>query len=65
MTKIAIVGGGLVGSGIATLLILSNYDVIMKEVNEDSLSQGIGRVKGEKLTLAAVFYSPNYLHMKI
>ncbi|KAL3531489.1 hypothetical protein ACH5RR_010811 [Cinchona calisaya] len=45
MKKVAIVGGGLVGSGIATVLILSNFDVVMKEVNEKCLSDGIGRVK--------------------
>lgn len=43
--KVAIVGGGLMGSGIATALILSNYLVILKEVNENFLRSGIGRVK--------------------
>jgi len=37
----------LMGSGIATALILSNYPVILKEVNEKFLEAGIGRVKGE------------------
>ncbi|EHA8590170.1 hypothetical protein COCNU_scaffold015884G000010 [Cocos nucifera] len=44
--KVAIVGGGLMGSGIATALILSNYLVILKEVNENFLQSGIGRVRG-------------------
>lgn len=35
------------GSGIATALILSNYPVILKEVNEKFLEAGIGRVKGK------------------
>ncbi|XP_039020728.1 peroxisomal fatty acid beta-oxidation multifunctional protein MFP2-like [Hibiscus syriacus] len=43
--KVAILGGGLMGSGIATALILSNYSVILKEVNEKFLETGIGRVK--------------------
>ncbi|WOK96124.1 Crotonase superfamily [Canna indica] len=43
--KVAIIGGGLMGSGIATVLILSNYPVILKEVNESYLQAGIGRVK--------------------
>lgn len=43
--KVAILGGGLMGSGIATALILSNYTVILKEVNEKFLEVGIGRVK--------------------
>ncbi|KAF8720007.1 hypothetical protein HU200_024778 [Digitaria exilis] len=44
--KAAIVGGGLMGSGIATMLILNNFKVILKEVNEQFLSAGIKRVKG-------------------
>uniref|UniRef100_A0A803Q504 3-hydroxyacyl-CoA dehydrogenase n=1 Tax=Cannabis sativa TaxID=3483 RepID=A0A803Q504_CANSA len=43
--KVAIIGGGLMGSGIATALILSNYPVILKEVNEKFLQAGINRVK--------------------
>ncbi|GLT32513.1 hypothetical protein SLA2020_071760 [Shorea laevis] len=45
VNKVAILGGGLMGSGIATALILSNYPVILKEVNEKFLEAGIGRVK--------------------
>lgn len=45
--KVAILGGGLMGSGIATALILSNYQVILKEVNDKFLQAGISRVKGE------------------
>ncbi|KAF8094641.1 hypothetical protein N665_0358s0023 [Sinapis alba] len=43
--KVAIIGGGLMGSGIATALILSNYSGILKEVNDKFLEAGIGRVK--------------------
>ncbi|GMJ08393.1 MULTIFUNCTIONAL PROTEIN 2, multifunctional protein 2 [Hibiscus trionum] len=43
--KVAILGGGLMGSGIATTLILSNFSVVLKEVNEKFLEAGIGRVK--------------------
>ncbi|KAK7821703.1 glyoxysomal fatty acid beta-oxidation multifunctional protein mfp-a [Quercus suber] len=42
--KVAILGGGLMGSGIATALVLSNYPVILKEVNDKFLQAGIGRV---------------------
>ncbi|KAK8619631.1 hypothetical protein V6N13_135913 [Hibiscus sabdariffa] len=45
VNKVGILGGGLMGSGIATALILSNYSVILKEVNEKFLDAGIGRVK--------------------
>ncbi|KAK4265780.1 hypothetical protein QN277_026789 [Acacia crassicarpa] len=43
--KVAILGGGLMGSGIATALVLSNYPVILKEVNEKFLDAGVNRVK--------------------
>ncbi|KAG6575075.1 hypothetical protein SDJN03_25714, partial [Cucurbita argyrosperma subsp. sororia] len=45
INKVAVVGGGLMGSGIATALILSNYPVILKEVNDKFLEAGIGRVR--------------------
>ncbi|XP_020254880.1 glyoxysomal fatty acid beta-oxidation multifunctional protein MFP-a-like isoform X1 [Asparagus officinalis] len=45
VAKVAILGGGLMGSGIATALILSNYPVVLKEVNEKFLNAGIDRVK--------------------
>ncbi|KAJ3669495.1 hypothetical protein LUZ60_011445 [Juncus effusus] len=45
VTKVAILGGGLMGSGIATGLILSSYPVILKEVNQKFLDAGIDRVK--------------------
>ncbi|WZY96201.1 hypothetical protein YC2023_068530 [Brassica napus] len=46
--KVAIIGGGLMGSGIATALILSNYPVILKEVNEKFLEAGLGRSSVKK-----------------
>ncbi|KAJ9181896.1 hypothetical protein P3X46_005942 [Hevea brasiliensis] len=45
VNKVAVLGGGLMGSGIATALILSNYQVILKEVNEKFLQAGIERVR--------------------
>ncbi|XP_061349080.1 peroxisomal fatty acid beta-oxidation multifunctional protein MFP2 isoform X2 [Gastrolobium bilobum] len=45
MKKVAILGGGLMGSGIATALVLSNYPVILKEVNQKFLDAGINRIK--------------------
>ncbi|GAV76753.1 3HCDH_N domain-containing protein, partial [Cephalotus follicularis] len=47
VNKVAILDGGLMGSGITTALILSNYPVILKEVNEKFLEAGIGRVRAE------------------
>ncbi|GMH08298.1 hypothetical protein Nepgr_010138 [Nepenthes gracilis] len=43
--KVAVLGGGLMGSGIATALILCNFPVILKEINENFLQAGIDRVK--------------------
>ncbi|XP_050217152.1 glyoxysomal fatty acid beta-oxidation multifunctional protein MFP-a [Mercurialis annua] len=45
VNKVAVIGGGLMGSGIATALILSNYPVILKEVNQKFLEAGVNRVK--------------------
>ncbi|KAK6260266.1 hypothetical protein SCA6_014740 [Theobroma cacao] len=42
---VAVVGGGIMGSSIVTAFILSNYSVILKEVNEKALLAGIERVK--------------------
>lgn len=46
INKVAVIGGGLMGSGIASVLILSNYHVILKEVDHNLLLAGIGRVEG-------------------
>ncbi|KAM3358500.1 peroxisomal fatty acid beta-oxidation multifunctional protein MFP2 isoform X1 [Capsicum galapagoense] len=43
--KVAILGGGLMGSKIATVFLLSNYYVILKEVNNKVLEAGIHRIK--------------------
>ncbi|KAK8509824.1 hypothetical protein V6N13_093668 [Hibiscus sabdariffa] len=41
----AVVGGGIMGSSIVTALIVSNYRVILKEMDEKALLAGIERVK--------------------
>ncbi|KAM7527043.1 hypothetical protein LguiB_030453 [Lonicera macranthoides] len=51
INKVAIIGGGSMGSGIATVFILSNYRVILKEVNEVFLSAGIEKVKANLQSL--------------
>ncbi|CAD5183080.1 unnamed protein product [Musa acuminata subsp. malaccensis] len=45
IATVGIVGGGLTSSGIATALILNNYQVILKEEDENLLESTIGRVK--------------------
>ncbi|KAK4757727.1 hypothetical protein SAY87_019028 [Trapa incisa] len=39
--KVAVLGGGLMGSGIATALILGNVNVVLKEINNEYLLKGI------------------------
>ncbi|KAL3532465.1 hypothetical protein ACH5RR_005986 [Cinchona calisaya] len=43
--KVAVIGGGLMGSGIATALILSNIYVVLKEVNSEYLLKGIKAIE--------------------
>jgi hypothetical protein len=44
--KVAVIGGGLMGSGIATALLLSNIYVYLKEVNSEYLLKGIRTIEG-------------------
>ncbi|CAM8923465.1 unnamed protein product [Rhodiola kirilowii] len=39
--KVAVIGGGLMGSGIATALILGGINVVLKEVNSEYLQKGL------------------------
>jgi len=45
MKCVAVLGGGLMGSGIATALAQAGYDVLLKEVNQQFLDGGLARVK--------------------
>lgn len=54
--NIAVIGGGLIGSGIATVLVLNNFHVVLKEETEASLQNGIGRVKGEVKPILPFLY---------
>lgn len=47
--KVAIVGGGLMGSGIATSLLISNISVVLKEVNPQFLQRGQKMIAGNFL----------------
>ncbi len=44
--KVGVVGGGLMGSGIAQTIAQSGYDVLMLEVNQELLDRGVDRVQG-------------------
>ncbi|GAB2292292.1 Altered inheritance of mitochondria protein 1 [Dionaea muscipula] len=46
MKKVAVIGGGLMGSGIATALILSNIQVVLKEINSEFLLKGQKSIEG-------------------
>ncbi|TYI71684.1 hypothetical protein E1A91_D07G006300v1 [Gossypium mustelinum] len=43
--KVGVIGGGLMGCGIATALIVSNICVLLKELNSDYLLKGIKRIQ--------------------
>ncbi|XP_068653028.1 peroxisomal fatty acid beta-oxidation multifunctional protein-like [Aristolochia californica] len=49
--KAAVIGGGLMGSGIATALILSNIFVILKEVNSNYLERGMKMISANLRSL--------------
>jgi enoyl-CoA hydratase/3-hydroxyacyl-CoA dehydrogenase len=45
INSICVIGGGLMGSGIATCCLLGDYKVVLKEVNEKFLNSGLERIK--------------------
>ncbi|PHU11740.1 Peroxisomal fatty acid beta-oxidation multifunctional protein AIM1 [Capsicum chinense] len=51
--KVAVIGGGLMGSGIATALALSNTIVILKEINSEYLQKGIKAIEANISGLVA------------
>jgi 3-hydroxybutyryl-CoA dehydrogenase len=44
--KVGVVGCGLMGSGIAQICAEAGYDVVVREVAEDVLKKGLGRIEG-------------------
>jgi len=44
--KVGVIGGGLMGSGIAQTAAQSGYDVLLAEVNQELLDKGMSRVHG-------------------
>ncbi|KAJ4957858.1 hypothetical protein NE237_024969 [Protea cynaroides] len=51
--KVAIIGGGLMGSGIATALIVSNISVVLKEINANLLQKGMKAIEANLQGLVA------------
>jgi enoyl-CoA hydratase/3-hydroxyacyl-CoA dehydrogenase len=41
VARVAVLGGGLMGSGIATALVLAGVDVLLKEVNQQFLDVSV------------------------
>jgi 3-hydroxybutyryl-CoA dehydrogenase len=50
--KVGVVGGGLMGSGIAQTCAQSGYAVVMREVNQELLDRGLDRIHGAWKMLA-------------
>jgi len=46
ISKVGVVGGGLMGSGIATVLIQNNISVVLKEIDSNFLQKGINLITG-------------------
>ena len=44
--RVGVVGGGLMGSGIAQACAQSGYDVVLREVDQELLDRGMGRITG-------------------
>ncbi|CAL9156615.1 peroxisomal fatty acid beta-oxidation multifunctional protein isoform X1 [Musa acuminata AAA Group] len=49
--RVAIIGGGLMGSGIATALILNNTPVILKEIDSNLLQKGLKMIEANLQSL--------------
>ena len=45
MTVVGVLGGGLMGSGIATALAWTGYTVLLKEIKQEFLDSGMKRIK--------------------
>ena len=45
MTKLAVIGAGLMGSGIAQVSAQAGYDVVLRDIGEDALGRGLTGIK--------------------
>jgi enoyl-CoA hydratase/3-hydroxyacyl-CoA dehydrogenase len=63
--KVAVIGGGLMGSGIATALLVGNISVVLKEINTQFLQRGQKTIAGHILLnnccVSCEFISNRYL----
>jgi 3-hydroxybutyryl-CoA dehydrogenase len=45
VTKLAVIGAGLMGSGIAQVSAQAGYDVVLRDIGEDAIARGLGGIK--------------------
>jgi 3-hydroxybutyryl-CoA dehydrogenase len=45
VTKIAVIGAGLMGSGIAQVSAQAGYDVVLRDIGEDAIARGLGGIR--------------------
>jgi 3-hydroxyacyl-CoA dehydrogenase/enoyl-CoA hydratase/carnithine racemase len=45
VTKVAMLGGGVMGSGIVHLLLTSGFDTVLWDINQDSLQKGLASIR--------------------
>ena len=43
--KVGVLGAGLMGHGIAQVIATSGYDVVLREVDDETLAKGIGKIE--------------------
>ena len=53
MAKVTVIGGGLMGSGIAQVSAVAGYDVVLRDISEDSLARGIAGIEKSLTRFAA------------
>ena len=53
ISKVGIVGAGLMGAGIAQTCAQSGYDVVVREINQQLLDKGLARIHGAWDTMAS------------
>ena len=45
ISKVGVVGGGLMGHGIAQICAQAGWDVVLREVDDETLAKGIGKIE--------------------
>ena len=45
ISKVGVLGAGLMGHGIAQVVAQAGYDVVVREVDDDHVQKGLGRIE--------------------